>query len=875
MARAYLLSLKCGARELNLADWLSYFPLVEGLDDQGQSVVVHLYVKEPTAYSQEITAFLHDLMWFNARAVEYEAGHVKESVFLGMKLWDGNPYDTTFGRGWQWKMLAGRSEAADPAITYELDKDWASTVNKAVIKEVTVTFRCKGKKSIDDVAICVWETLTDRWVGQAQGGLRHISTGSLLVEEGTTNKIPNSDYENEADTDNGWAVSNASLVPTEQASNDPNLVWNGFWSYLLTETGGAARQWYVSLAAGNTNPHALSCYARRLDGGVLSAADCELYYGAAKTTVFTAQVDRPGWYRLTSTFAGIAAATDTGIEVKASRQVVVDSFQLEEKSYATSLCYGNLGRGYTFSGAAHTTSSVRAAAGVNYRNAQGTCPQMLSRTGGTLLFVARAAHASTAYTQDAYLMCNDAATAMYLRYDATGAGEGTFTLYDGTTLCTTGGVMAFAEGDTLFAFARMGVIGGTANQMRVDVYSSACALLGTATAAWARQLPGNAVWIGSWSTADLQWGGEICEVQAWDRVLTDVEVLARVRHGVGSAELPYLWSAGGDGTIYNHDDAGAGHDDWVELANGPGDYDAGLKVLIENLAATTPQFLYLGQGRRGAPRSDLPSKRNLVGSHFRPWLEAEAGAASYDGETGTVGEGTASAANMARTTPLSTVEVKRINIPIATEPEDLWKFAGVLRIIPRLYTATASRFQVRFRIVTGYHVGPYSVQYYADADSVWRPGNPFKAILAVPGHYQEPDDLQAVRPGDWSGAVYCYAEYYVQADLAAGTLDIDGLWLVPQDQEGYGIMPTVNDWVQSQFVLVDSASREPKACTVYGKDAERFRSSLDWSGRFFLPVREPCILTAMWRRSGTGYVWTLDDSVRIDCKYRPRYQRVR
>lgn len=88
-------------------------------------------------------------------------------------------------------------------------------------------------------------------------------------------------------------------------------------------------------------------------------------------------------------------------------------------------------------------------------------------------------------------------------------------------------------------------------------------------------------------------------------------------------------------------------------------------------------------------------------------------------------------------------------------------------------------------------------------------------------------------------------------------------------------MPTVSDWVYQQYVLIDSASREPKACTVYDKDMERFRSSLDWSGRFYMTIREPSILTIMWRRSGTGYVWTLDDSIRVSCKYRPRYQKVR
>jgi hypothetical protein len=868
MGKAYLAKLKCGSREIDLSSNSGLFPMMEGVEDNGQAVVLTLYVKDPSCQQGEVMTFLHNLMWFNARAIEYEGEHVKEPVYLGLKIWDGNTYDTTFGRGWQWKMLTGQHELNAPAVSVELAKDWSDTLGRAMITEVKITFQAKGRKGANGVEVFPWEPLTDRWVGQARGCLRHLSDGALMVEEGTTNKIPNSDFENEADTASGWAVSNADLVFSVQASNDVNLVYNGYWSYLLT-AGATARQFYVSLAAGNTNSHTLSCYARRLDGGTLTVADCQLYYGANQTTTFTAQSDRPGWYRLTATFAGIAAATNTGIEVKASKQVIVDSFQMEEKAYVTSLCYGNMGRGYTFSGAAHTTTSVRAPAGIYYRNAQGTCPQMFPRTGGTLLFVAKAYRISTAYTQAVYLMCDDALTAMWLRYNI----NGTWTFYDGTTQITTGAT-AFAAGDVLFAFVRYGVVGGTANYMQLDVYSAAGVRLGTASGAWARQEPGTAVWIGSFATADLHWG-EIRDVQAWNEALTDAQVQARVAYGEGPSELPYIWSAQGNGTIYNHDDTDASHDNWVELANGPGDYDAGLKILVKNLTASTPQMIYMGQMRRGVPRSDLPSKRYLVGNHFRPWLEAEAGLATYDADTLANPDVLASGGTGAQTTPTTTTEIVRISIPITTEPEDMWKTAGVFRIIPRLLTATASRYQVRFVVVTGYHAGPFSVPYLADGDNVWRPGDPSKAVLAIPSHYQEPDDLQAVRPGEWSGATYCYLAYLIEAAVAAGTIDIDGVWLVPQDQEGYGIMPTVYDWVQNQFVLVDSCSREPKACTVYGMDNEQFRSSMDWSGRLFMPVREPCILTMMWRRSGTGYVWVIEDYVSVDCKYRPRYQKVR
>ncbi len=862
----YQLMLKCGSKTLTLTDWTTFYPLTEGLEDNGQTVVVHLYVKEPNEAAQSIATFLHELAWFNARAVEYEVAHVKEPVYIGLKVWDGNAYDTVFGRGWLWKMLTGRSEAADPAIAVELDKDWSGSLAKAMIKEMIVSVNCKSVKSSEDVMICPWSTLTDRWVGQAAGAIRHTQDGAVIVEEGITNLVPNSDFENEADTDNGWLVSNVSLTAVEQASNNDNLVWNGFYSYLLTETGGASvRQFYRSITLASTDDYTLSCYARKVDGSTLLATDCQLYYGASQTTTFIAQTDRPGWYRLIATFAGVVAPANCGIEIKASKQVIVDSFQLEIGPYVTSLCYGNLGRGYSFSGTAHLSSSVREAAVLSYRNTPGTCPQMLPRTGGTVLIVTQASMAYDEFVSNGILLYHATLTGeLSIYYDLASTS---FRIYDGVNTATTGSV-TFVKDDLLFIFGKWADNG----TISISVYKSNGVLLGSGSATYAQQEMGDTVYLGGLGGG--YWNGVIYEVQTWDRHFSTTEMVERVKQGVGSSELPYLWSAIGDGTIYNHDDSG--HDNWVELANGPGDYDAGIKLLIENdTVGTTPQMLYIGQMRRGVPVSDLPSKRYLVGNHFRPWLEAEAGVASYDGETVTVADATASEGNKARTTPTGTVEVKRINIPICAEPEDVWKYAGVFRVVPRMYAATALNYLVRFRVVTGYHTGPYSVQFYADADSVWRPGNPSKTILAMPGHYQEPNDLQAIRPGDWAGATYCYLEYYVQAAVAAGTLDIDGVWLVPQDSEGFGQMPTVSDWVYQQYVLIDSASREPKACTVYDKDMERFRSSLDWSGRFYMTIREPSILTIMWRRSGTGYVWTLDDSIRVSCKYRPRYQKVR
>ncbi len=882
-----LLKLKCGASELNLFDRVETFPREDQIKDEGQTVTVQLYLKlasDVDRASQEVQALLHDLLWYRQQAYAYEQMHVGEPVYLGMKFYDGNSYDTLMGRGWVWKRLSGAG-----CIQHTLDEDWMLRMEDGKLA-TTLVFTCAPVRGYHSQMVYAWQPWGDRWVGRARGAIRTTDQGGLFLEGACTNLLPNSDFENEADTDLNWITYSADGLTSDTENSDPDLVWNGYFSQLLVNRSGVnSGLFYQVYTPANTNPHTLSCYVRRLDGSPVTSSEVKLaFHGVQVVPTFTAQADRPGWYRVSYTGAVTVAAKEYGIYVLHGETVIVDSFQLEEGSYASSLVYGNLGRGYSFSGTAHNSTSVRAAAGINYRNAVGTVGYILPQDKGTVLVVWKAPRAYNGFSADPYFFyCGS----MRAWYDISPTRQFSFT--DGTNTVSVA-ASAFAADDVLFLFFRYGPSG-----LAIRVYNASGALLGATTDAsygsatstyflllaltcaasavatgYTPPTPNVAFWLGSDGTPAGQCG-EVQELQIWREELTAAECEARAKAGRGEGQMPYLWSLVGTGAVYNHDDAS--EDNWVEFGNAPGDFDAGLKLFVTNSLATTPLYLYVGQMRRAVPRSDLPSKRYLVGCFYDPWLEAEDGSASYDANTSTVADANCSAGNKARVSPSTTAEVKRINVPVCNEPEDLWKYLGRWRCILRTYTANADRFQIRLRAVTGAYAADYTPQVYADADSVWRPLTPTDQWLDVPAFAIDPKLAQEFRPGDWAAAVdgvYCYIEVYVQAGAAAGSVDIDGILMLPQDNEGMVTLASTADWPQNRVIMLDSIG-DVSMAIVHDQDGERLKSGGLYEGtRFTLPVREPCGMAFMWRRSGTGYPWTISDNIGITAKIRPRYQKV-
>ena len=869
-----LFKLVCGDRELDLADATNWFPLRHGFTDEGNTVTISYHIADDNDCTQALSRLLHEIEWYNARAVTHTIMEQGEPVYLGMKPEDGNEYETTLGRGWVYKQLEGWDLQDEPAIRVELPEEFLHSWNQAYIDDVPVTFRCKAMWDAGHGArIYPWTTRKPRWVGLAQGAIQTDDDGGLIVLEATTNKIPNSDFENEADTNNGWTCEDAHVTDAE--TTDPEYVYSGFFSQLLVEDGDGDKTYTVSIDVGNANKHSLSCYAKKVDGSAVSSSDVVLYYGGALTTTFTADSTRgSGWYRLTSeNFDGVAAATDCGVQVKQSKTVYVDSFQLEEKAYCTPLAYGTFGRGYTFSSTAHTTSSVRAAAGIKYRNAEGWgMDRILYRDKATIMVVAEMPYASDGFKADSYLFCDDD-TRIRLHYDQANTR---FEFQDGTNSAETG-ACTFSANAILWVFAQYSSAG-----LAVKAYNSAGTLVGTAgtDASFAAPAASDWLWIGSTDTAGTGcWGdATIHEVKVWHQVLTATEMTDLVAAGRGSGELPYLYSIQGSGALMNRDDTDSNADNWCELGNFPGDYDAGLKLMVKNLEANAVRHFYTSMHRGGVPKADIPSKWHLVGNHFRGWFEAENDIATKDADASNQVDATCSAGNKLRFSPSDTDEDKVIELRICQEPEDVWRYMGRYLVMLLTYTGTSDHFDLRFRCLTAQvHTGPYTQVETADAGSTWRPLVPENQYVTLPSVVLSEEDAQHIRPGDYAASAsgdYLAIEVWCEPAAASGDLDMDAIWLMDAGMSGYAQLHSDSDWAQNKWLVLDAASYVPRFFFADDEDTERIISGCDYEG--FLPTvppHDPVIAMFGVRAATSPYEWDVDDTFTVYAKYRPRYRK--
>lgn len=871
----FLAKLRCGNEELELWETSTFAPAGgQAYQDEGEFVRLSLHMKGSTEDdNQALLRILHQINWYNQQALRYTTGRIKEPVYLGVKVYDGNEYDTVFGRGWQWKRLYGLNMEDMAAIRMEMGGGWTASMGVARVRTLDLSFRAAPVMGVSGEKIYTWETLQDRWVGTGMGAIRPDDDGGVLLEIPITNKIPNSDFENEADRDNGWSVSNASLTRTENTTRD-EFIYAGFASIILSENGTADRYYSVSVNVGNTNKHSLMCVAKCLDGKAVDATICQLYYNAALTTTYEALGD--GWYLLKAeNFNGINAGTNCGILVKQDKEVAVDCFDLQESARLTTHVYGNMGYGYTFSGTSHTSTSVRAAAALVYRNDESTAPRAIPESKGTMLFVVETWQASADCPLNAYLLYT---TTKELLWEQANQRFG-FT--DGFQWARTGAI-TFAKGDVLFVFAQWGPSG-----LGVYVYDSDGVLLGSGTYATYNSNDITYFLIGSDTGVGgpgYEWNAPIYEVQSWGENLTQAQMQERVKCGWGSGELPFI-NGVTENIIYNRDgtDNSVSYNNWFDANNVPGDFPAACKLLFKNeIEAATIRYFYLTQMKRALPRTDLASKRGLVGIHWTPTIiQVEDGSAYYDGDTTSqtlAGAMGAAANNTARVAPSATTNVLRVKVPIVNEPEDLWKYAGTWRVVLRYYTSVENHFRVQFAITTAKHTGPFTPQFYLKGGSIWLATENEHQVVNIPSHFIDPQELQTIRPGDWSSAAdgpYCYLEIWVQADAPSGYLYLDALWLMAQDAEGYGVIAENTHWVNYDWLCIDSISRAHGAAIVDDYQHERFFASLDWWGSFFLPVLQPSRFSIMWRRHSTGYPWTKTDYMSVFAKYRPRYERVR
>lgn len=211
---------------------------------------------------------------------------------------------------------------------------------------------------VQQVAVAGGGVLQDT-IGRPDGG-----SAGLIIEEATTNLLTNPIFGNKTTWDLGWT--SGSDISAFQ-NRDRRFITHGKSSAKVVNIGAAADLWTESINVGDTLKYKMTAYVKLPDGGVVSPTQVGLWYGGPLAEDYTLIGD--GWYKITGPIAaGVAAATDTGIRVKAGFTVYLGAIQLEQKDdYETPICHGDM-LGCGWNGTVHASTSFRNAAAVTVQD---------------------------------------------------------------------------------------------------------------------------------------------------------------------------------------------------------------------------------------------------------------------------------------------------------------------------------------------------------------------------------------------------------------------------------------------------------------------------------------------------------------------------
>ena len=432
---------------------------------------------------------------------------------------------------------------------------------------------------------------------------------AVIVDKGITNLFTNpilghSTYSND------YTVSNAALQMSK--NTDKAFVAYGVNSVKLVNTDSVSRFFSTSINEASTASRTLSCYARLPDGSAISATQCALYHGAAKTTVYTAVPNGNGWYRLTSTFARTTGAIETGLQVEAGYTVYADGFQFEGVSNAHQLSCGDfLGNAWT--GTAHDSTSTSTAGMLRF-----PFSTMIDLGEFTIEVALEMSHASTFGSRMYIYTASTATTFRAMFFDT----DDKFYFGDGTTQISTA-AQTFAAGDKFVFHFVASKAGGLKLYVNGVDSGSAGGYVPIAT-------PGDYLYIGSDNAT--YWGDMKFKLfKTYRRAMTQAEVTARynnlsplITDNQYIEPIPYLWNKDGDGIVDNCDDST--RDNWA-IANGiPGNTAAQTEIQLTSSVS-------LGTGNAmGLYLSNFTMDRYIPMSTFYGELQGSVDANSSNGE---------------------------------------------------------------------------------------------------------------------------------------------------------------------------------------------------------------------------------------------------
>lgn len=290
--------------------------------------------------------------------------------------------------------------------------------------------------------------------------------------------------------------------------------------------------------------------------------------GDLGTTVEDEDEEHPGWYRLVSDATTVPLGmVRCGVLVHAGRYVYVDDLQIEAKSYATPFANGDF-LGCAWSGTAHDSTTTRTAGKVALDN------RNIYADHGSLTLWYKPGLDSTTISANRYLLdvrgaSNSNRLALYYL-----SSTRRFRFYINGAPRNLGSWQSFNAGDEIFIAVTWDF---TENEYVLYVNDDAAAPYTTSLDA--PVFGTNDIYIGSEYDGTDSMNGTIYDLRIWGDVLSATQVAAIRTAGRGLGELPWLWTASGDGILYNHEDSGHVGSAW--LGGVPGDRPAGLKMWVD------------------------------------------------------------------------------------------------------------------------------------------------------------------------------------------------------------------------------------------------------------------------------------------------------
>lgn len=737
------------------------------------------------------------LKW--ARA--YESRERADPVEFWVLPNDGVGIEPTFGAVSRRRLVLGGSIVppyGGPGMAYQ----------GTTIPGYTLTLRCRP----------FWHGLT-HWMMCGTGGIiEDTANQGLHVWEGTTNLC---EYPNDQ---SGWFTeAGASVAALNSAAQR---------IYGATRSGLTGIRMYTAASLGDifrievaspaqSASYTMSAYVRGRGAVVGDAtpyiAVTERIGAAASSTV---QVFTPStsWQRVQVSRVIVNASVDDiiiGIQNTAASnsEIHLCDIQLENKGYITPYADGNSGLGCRWSGSAGKSTSTRQVATL-YGSAYNG---VVNPAAGTVSMWVRASSWATP------------TTSRYLFDIASGVATNRITLYTQTANTLVAAIWNAA--DTVYVIEpSISWVADTwyhvvfcwqRNDMRLYVNGAS---VGTPiTSAIMPTLLPSKFFAGCFYDPAYQYqlNGTIhSDFRIYGQALTAAQVASLYAAGRGPGCLPYTATLEAGGMtdppsvhVFNHEDSGTNHQNWVQLGNVPGDEESPMRWWISTEKSATT-FHHVGAIYYGL--------RKYQGDQAVFSVSPYNCNATTDADTTVVADSTSTYGYKYRVTPSdNTWDAWRIS---ATIPNMPGRWHAYLRVIDS--GAALGIWHTRIEITSG-----GTTVYYPDSAGATAPaiGAALWSLVDL-GEIELPPSLGGLTPTGGNLNLYIWAK----RDSGATTHDIDCLLLAPAENCGKLGDPT-STWTRSSFQM-DNIDYEPHTLSsinaTFYPDTYATRNVGKWYGQY-------------------------------------------